>query len=117
MKDREHSSRTQDRSVLAEQKLSTFASLELNAAEVRASRDFHVRHWLRLAEAAIQEDHRESLYGALAPAVETTLAESGEPVAPELQRAILSDLAFMEGHVQAFRLILAALRNVSLSSK
>ncbi len=112
MEDQSRLSGTHATSVLAEQKLRSFASLALSPAEVRASRDFHVRHWLHLAEAAIQQDHRESLYGSLAPAVESTLAESDEPVAPDLQRAILSDLAFMEGHVEAFRLVIAALRRI-----
>lgn len=84
----------------------------LDPKEIAASREFHLAHWLRIAEEAIRHDHRKLFYEALAPQLESLLACSDENVSPELLAAIRKDLSFMEGHVQAFRAVLAALEQV-----
>ena len=94
----------------AEQRFRCFATRRLDPDEVRASRDFHLRHWMAVAQTAIQQDHRELYYAALSPAVESTLADHPHDDLPlELQAAVLRDMAFMEGHLQAYREVLRLL--------
>jgi hypothetical protein len=77
---------------------------------VRASRDFHLRHWLAMAKEAIERDHAAAYYGGLQPNVEAAVAEHpGDDLPTDLQRAVMADLAFMEGHLEAFREILRRL--------
>src|SRR3989442_15234905 len=77
---------------------------ELERRQVEASRDFHMEHWLSLAEAVIQRDHQKFFYGALSPNLKATIADyPSDDFPPEMQQTILKDLAFMEGHVEAFR--------------
>lgn len=93
-----------ERARLVEERLRRFRTLRLNAAEVKASREFHLTHWLAVAEAAIRADHRELFYRGLAANVENAVANYPEDrLPPSLQRAVLRDLAFMEGHLAAFR--------------
>jgi hypothetical protein len=102
---------TPDRTRLVEDRLKQFRSLRLDRAEIRASRAFHVRHWLAVAEAAVCQDHRQLYYGGLSPSVESTVADyPDEQLPPAMQKTVLRDLAFMEGHLQALRDVLKALR-------
>ncbi len=102
--------RARARTEKAEQRLRRFANRRLDPDEVRASRDFHLRHWMAVAQTAIQRDHRELYYEALSPAVEAALADYPEDELPlELQAAVLRDLAFMEGHLEAYREVLRLL--------
>lgn len=79
----------------------------LDRGEVEASRNFHIEHWIRMAQSAIQADHRQSFYGNLTPSLEQTVLDSpGTEIPPDLQRVLIKDLAFMEGHVQAFRMLM-----------
>lgn len=98
-----------DRAETAERRLKTFYDPDkrpLDRAEIRASRDFHLQHWLRLAEAAIQNDHRSSFYEDLAPGLESLLADyPDDRLPPERQEAVMKDLAFLEGHLQAYRIV------------
>jgi len=93
----------------AEHRLKKFyqpGSNQLDPAQVKASRDFHVEHWLRMAETMIRKDHQAYYYGGLSSNLETTLAEyPADEIPPDLQQVILRDLAFLEGHVEAFRYI------------
>jgi hypothetical protein len=76
----------------------------VNPEVVEASREFHLRHWLELARQLVQREHREAFYRGLQPNLENLVVEHpGDDFPPELQRAILDDLAFMEGHLQAYR--------------
>lgn len=60
-----------------------------------------------MAQSAIQADHRQSFYGNLTPSLEQTVLDSpGTEIPPDLQRVLIKDLAFMEGHVQAFRMLM-----------
>jgi len=82
----------------------------LDEAEVEASKNFHIEHWIRMAESAIQTDHRQSLYGNLTPTLEQTVLDCpSNEIPPDLQRVLVKDLAFMEGHVRAFRLLMEIL--------
>jgi len=102
---------TRDRTARVEERLKLFRNLRLGPAEIRASRDFHLAHWLELAEAAIRKDHAELYYAGLSPNVEETVA--GYPddrLPPAMQKTVLRDLAFMEGHLQALREVLELLR-------
>jgi hypothetical protein len=93
----------------AEHRLKLFSE-KLDPEAVRASREFHVRHWLSLAKDAIQRDHVTAYYQGLQQNVESAIAEHPEDrLPPDLQRAILADLAFMEGHLQAFREVIKLL--------
>lgn len=101
---------TPDRTRLVEDRLKRFRSLRLDRAEIQASRAFHLRHWLAVAEAAVRKDHRELYYGGLSPSVESTVADyPDELLPPAMQKTVLRDLAFMEGHLQALRDVLKAL--------
>jgi hypothetical protein len=83
----------------------------LDSEAVRASREFHLRHWLSLAEEAIQRDHLAAFYRGLQPNVEgAVLDHTGDDFPVELQRSIMADLAFMEGHLQAFRDVMGILQ-------
>lgn len=87
-----------------------FRTLRLDPGEVRKSRDFHLAHWINVAEAAIRAEHRELYYRGLSPNVEEAVADYPEErIPPALQKAVLRDLAFMEGHLQAFREMLRTL--------
>ena len=98
------------RTETAERRLRRFQTRRLDPDEVRASRDFHLRHWMALAQSAIQRDHRELFYSALSPGLEASLADyPDDEIPPELQAAVLRDMAFMEGHLQAFREVLRLL--------
>jgi hypothetical protein len=102
--------RARARAEKAERRFRGFATRRLDPDEVRASRDFHLRHWMAVAQTAIQRDHRELYYGALSPAVEAALADHPQEELPaELQAAVLRDMAFMEGHLQAYREVLRLL--------
>ena len=102
--------RARARAEKAEQRFRRFATRRLDPDEIRASREFHLRHWMAVAQAAIQRDHRELYYTALSPAVEATLADYPQDELPlELQAAVLRDMAFMEGHLQAYREVLRLL--------
>ncbi len=95
-----------------EERLKLFRSLRLDRAEVRASRDFHLQHFLKVAEAAVRREHRELYYEGLSRNVEETVA--GYPddhLPPAIQKAVLRDLAFMEGHLQALRDVLKILKS------
>lgn len=98
----------------AEHRLKKFyqpGSNQLDPQQVRASRDFHVEHWLRMAETMIRKDHQAYYYGGLSSNLETTLAEyPADEIPPDLQQVILRDLAFLEGHVEAFRYVSKILR-------
>jgi hypothetical protein len=97
-----------------EERLGRFRSLCLDPAQVRASREFHLRHWLEVAQAAIRADHRELFYGGLSPNVESTIADyPDDQLAPAAQTAVLRDLAFMEGHLEAFRDVLKLLESAA----
>ncbi len=96
-----------------ERELHAFAG-SVDPEEIRRSREFHVRHWIEMAKNVIRNDHRESIYRDLSPELEGSIKQymSGG-ASPDLQAAILRDLAFMEGHVQAYRLILEALDRIT----
>lgn len=99
-----------ERTRLVEHRLKRFRSLKLDPAEIRASRDFHMAHWLKVAEDAVRSEHREMYYKGLSVNVEEALASyPDDRIPPALQKAVLRDLAFMEGHLQAFRETLDAL--------
>lgn len=103
--------RSRTRAEKVEHRLRRFASLRLDPAEVRASREFHLLHWLRIAEISVRQDHRELFYRGLSPSVEGVVADYPEDDLPtELQAAVLRDLAFLEGHLQAYRDVLRLLR-------
>jgi hypothetical protein len=105
---KEPTARTRKR--LVEGRLKRFATLTLDAGKVRASRDFHIEHWLELAEAAIRANHRELFYEGLSPNVEEAVAGHPEQdLPPDLQASVLEDLAFMQGHLEAFREVLQML--------
>lgn len=98
---------SRERVRVVEERLKRFRNLCLNPEEVKASRDFHLTHWLDVAEAAIRADHRELFYNGLAKNVENAVADYPEDRLPRgLQKAVLRDLAFMEGHLAAFREII-----------
>jgi hypothetical protein len=85
-----------ERTRLVEERLRKFRSLRLDCAEVRASRDFHIRHFLKIAEAAIRADHSELYYHGLSANVQETVAGyPDENLPPAMQKTILRDLAFM----------------------
>jgi len=86
-----------------------------DAAEVEASRAFHMEYWLRLAESAIAGDHRESCYGSLTPNLRNLIQSIPDPRRADGDTIALlrKDLAFLEGHVKAYRQILEALRGLS----
>jgi hypothetical protein len=95
---------------LVEHRLKKFTE-QLEPSAVESSREFHLRHWLSIAEQAIQRDHGATFYGGLQQSVEDMVAEHpSDEFPPELQRAVLADLAFMEGHLQAFREVATLLR-------
>jgi hypothetical protein len=78
----------------------------LDQAEIDASRNFHIEHWLKMAERAIQRDHSKLYYSGLSPNLEATVAQhEGNELPPELAATIRNDLAFMQGHIEAFRFI------------
>ena len=81
-------------------------------AEIEASRVFHIEYWLRLAESAIARDHRESCYGSLTPNIRSLIESIPDPLhaGPETITLLRKDLAFLEGHVKAYRQIVEALR-------
>jgi hypothetical protein len=92
---------------LVEHRLRKFTEAP-DPAVIESSRSFHLQHWLSLAEQAIQRDHGQTYYGGLQQSLEDMVAEHpSDEFSPELQRAIVADLAFMEGHLQAFREISA----------
>jgi hypothetical protein len=92
-----------------ERRLKRFAQRP-DAGAVRASRDFHLRHWADLAERMIRAEHAQTYYRGLLPNVESAIAEHPDDDLPEdLQRTVMADLAFMEGHLQAFREMLRVL--------
>lgn len=97
------------RLIRAERRLKTFyqpGSNQLDTGQVAASRDFHIEHWLRMAETMIRKDHQAAYYGGLSSNLEATLADyPGEAIPLDLQQVILRDLAFLEGHVEAFRYV------------
>jgi hypothetical protein len=102
---------SRNRARLVEQRLRRFRSLRLDPAEVCASRDFHLRHWLQVAEAAVRTDHRELFYRGLAENVESTVADyPDDRLTPAMQKTVLRDLAFMEGHLEALRHVLKLLQ-------
>jgi hypothetical protein len=93
-----------------ERRLARFSE-QIDPEAVRASREFHLRHWAAMAERAIQADHAETYYRGLLPNVENAIAEHpADDLPAELQRSIMADIAFMEGHLQAFREIVRVLR-------
>lgn len=76
----------------------------LDTREVAASRDYHIRHWIELAERVIMQDHNASFHGenGMAENVRATLADyPSDEIPPELQQALLKDVAFMKGQVEA----------------
>jgi hypothetical protein len=83
-------------------------------AEVEASRTFHIKYWLSLAESAIAGDHRESCYGSLTPNIRSLIESIPNPLRadPETIALLRKDLAFLEGHVRAYRQIVEALRGL-----
>lgn len=93
----------------AERRLKKFyqpGSKQLDAGQIESSRDFHIEHWLRMAETMIRKDHQASYYGGLTSNLEATLADHpGDDIPIDLQQVILRDLAFLEGHVEAFRYV------------
>lgn len=84
-------------------------------AEVAASRRFHINYWLGLAESAIAKDHRATCYGSLTANIKEILAGISDPltVDRETVATLRHDLAFLEGHIQAYREIIDALRNLA----
>ncbi|HWQ52346.1 MAG TPA: hypothetical protein VN442_01590 [Bryobacteraceae bacterium] len=99
-----------ERTRLVEDRLKRFRSLKLDPAEIQASRKFHLAHWLTVAEDAVRREHREMYYNGLSANLEEALASYPDSrIPPALQKAVLRDLAFMEGHLQAFRETLDAL--------
>jgi hypothetical protein len=94
---------------LVNHRLKNFSE-SVDPAAVEASRQFHLRHWLHLAAGAVQKDHCEAFYRGLEPNLESAVAEyPGDALPADLQRAVLADLAFMEGHLAAFREIMQVL--------
>jgi len=87
-------------------------------AEVEASRAFHVEYWLGLAEAAIAGDHRQSCYGSLTPNIRSLIESIPNPLGADQETIALlrKDLAFLEGHVKAYRQIVEALRGLAGSA-
>jgi hypothetical protein len=103
-----------ERTRLVEERLKKFRSLRLDSAEVNASREFHIRHFLKVAEAAIRAEHSQLYYQGLSPNVEETVAGYPEDqLPPAMQKAVLRDLAFMEGHLQALRDVLKTLERAA----
>lgn len=87
--------------------------MKLDRAEIKASHDFHVQHFLNIAEAAIRNHHREMYYGALTTNVEDVVGHyPAEQLPAELQEAVLKDMAFMEGHLEAFGEVLRAIEEL-----
>jgi hypothetical protein len=80
-------------------------------AEVEASRAFHIEYWLGLAESAIAGDHGQSCYGSLTPNIRSLIESIPNPLCadPETIALLRKDLAFLEGHVKAYRQIVEAL--------
>jgi hypothetical protein len=85
-----------------------------DAAEVEASRAFHIEHWLRIAESAIAGDHRNSCYASLTPNIRGLIESIPNPLNADQETIALlrRELAFLEGHVTAYRQILEALRGL-----
>jgi hypothetical protein len=85
-------------------------------AEVEASRAFHIEYWLGVAKSAIAGDHRQSCYGSLTPNIRGLIESISDPLrADEETIALLrKDLAFLEGHVKAYRQIVEALRGLTV---
>jgi hypothetical protein len=86
-----------------------------DAAEVEASRNFHIEYWLGLAESAIADDHRQACYGSITPDIRAQLESIASPLSVEKERvaALRRDLAFLEGHVRAYRDVVQALRELA----
>lgn len=84
-------------------------------AEVEASRAFHIRYWLGLAESAIAADHRQSCYGSLTPNIRGLIESipNALGVDRETIELLRKDLAFLEGHVKAYRQIVESLRGLA----
>ena len=87
-------------------------------AHVEASRAFHIEYWLGLAESAIAGDHRQSCYGSLTPNIRSLIESIPNPLEADQETIALlrKDLAFLEGHVTAYRQIVEALRGVACSA-
>jgi hypothetical protein len=83
--------------------------------EIAASRRFHLDYWLGLAESAIAEDHRMTCYGSLTPNIGELLAGIPDPFAADTATiaTLRHDLAFLEGHIRAYRDVVAALRKLA----
>ena len=88
-------------------------------AEVEASRAFHVEYWLGLAESAIAGDHRQACYGSLTPNIRSLVESIPSPLGADQETIALlrKDLAFLEGHVKAYRQIVEALRGLTSSKE
>lgn len=88
-----------------------------DAADVEASRAFHIEYWLGLAESAIAGDHRQSCYGGLTPNLRSLIESISNPLSADKETlaTIRRDLAFLEGHVKAYRQIVEALRGIASS--
>lgn len=85
-----------------------------DVAEVEASRAFHIEYWLRMAETAIAGDHRKSCYDSLTPNIRSLIESIPTPVSADRETITLlrKELAFLEGHVKAYRQIVEALRGL-----
>jgi hypothetical protein len=85
-----------------------------DAAEVEASRAFHIEYWLRMAESAIAGDHRKSCYDSLTPNIRSLIETIPNPLSADRETIALlrKELAFLEGHVTAYRQIVEALRGL-----
>lgn len=84
-------------------------------ADVEASRAFHIRYWLGLAESVIAGDHRQSCYGSLTPNIRSLIESIPNALGADRETIELlrKDLAFLEGHVKAYRQIVETLRGLA----
>jgi hypothetical protein len=87
--------------------------------EVEASRNFHIEYWLGLAESAIAGDHRQTCYGSITPDIRAQLEGIANPLSADQETiaALRRDLAFLEGHVQAYRDVIRALREMAVARR
>jgi hypothetical protein len=87
--------------------------------EVEASRNFHIEYWLGLAESAIAADHRQTCYGSLTPDIREQLEDIANPLSADKATvaALRRDLAFLEGHVRAYRDVIQALRDLAAARR
>jgi hypothetical protein len=93
---------------------SSVAQQTPDPVRVRSSRNFHFKHWLGMASAAIRDDHRQMLYGWLEPNLQATIAGYPEgELPPEVRETLLQDVAYIEGHLQAYRDILGLFEEIS----